>query len=126
MPTLRKSTGVASIRIRMIGQKKFAAALSYNVELRSADQMLEARYRRPLHQQIVSFRLAPQSRKSRIVDENVRGVRSVRSIFEVGLTAVQKQAPAIGIEEHRRKRVIGVVLDELARRCFQQSSGQRA
>ncbi len=59
MPTLRKSNGVASIRIRMIGQQVFAAALSYDMKFRTPHQMLYAWDRRSFDQQIISFGLAP-------------------------------------------------------------------
>jgi hypothetical protein len=73
----------------MIGQQEFATALGHYVEVRTPHQFFDAWDRRPFHQQIVSFGPAPQSREVRIIQEDVRSVGSIRSILQVGLTAVQ-------------------------------------
>src|SRR5262249_22719057 len=100
-----------SISMRMVRQQELAAAFPDHLERGLRDQLLDAGQGRPLHEQIVALILAPQSRKIRVVDEYPRSVRRIRSIFQIGLAAVQQQSLAVRVKEYRRESIVSIIFN---------------
>src|SRR5216684_3141806 len=111
MPALRRSTDVASIRIRMIGQQEFSAALANDVQRGFRNQVFDTRERWAFDQKVVTLGPVPKFSKIFVLDENVRGVRGIRSVFQVGLASIEEQGLAVRIKEHGRERIVSVVFD---------------
>ena len=68
---------------RKIGQERFASAGHHHIKMRSSDEFLKVREFRILREEIIALLLEPQFLELRIVDENGRYVRSVRTVFQI-------------------------------------------
>ena len=72
----------------MVAQQELAAAFLYHVKLVARHYFLDAGQRRTFDEQIIALRLAPKASEIGIVDEDVRSIRRVRSVFQICLSAV--------------------------------------
>src|SRR6202171_6709972 len=74
---------------------------------------------------IIALRLDPETLELLVVDEDVRGARSIGSILKIEVASIQRQGVAIGIERERRKSPVVMVHDQFSIRRFEKYLRQR-
>jgi hypothetical protein len=72
----------------LVGGEEFSSALLYDVEGRSADEVLDVRQVTFLSQKIISLGATPQLLKFRITDEHMGCIGSVGAVFQIFHPAV--------------------------------------
>jgi len=109
---------------RLVGQENFAPAFRHGVEAGRPDEIVVTGQSGLECEQVIALGLRPKVSELRIVDKYLGRARLVGTIFQAQ-AAVQHQASAVRIEEHRGKGVVMMVRDEFARRRLLNRDGQR-
>src|SRR5258708_16033541 len=109
----------------MVSKYEFAPSRSDDIEMVPANQVFEIPEICLVGLKIIALRLEPETLESHVVDENVRGAGSIRSILKIEVASIQRQGVAIRIERERRKSPVVMVHDQFSIRRFKEHLRQR-
>src|SRR5260221_5342789 len=97
---------------RLIGHEEIAAGFFHYMHARGADELLIMSNAGAVQEQVVTLRRGPESREVGVADEDLRCAARIRAVFEIIDTPIEQECSAVGIEEDRRERVVGISFDE--------------
>src|ERR1700687_5692776 len=96
---------------RMVSKYELAASRGDDIEMLPVNQVFEIPEVCLVGLKIIALRLDPETLELLVVDEDVRGARSIGSILKIKVASIQRQGVAIGIERERRKSPVVMVHD---------------
>src|SRR5450631_1602690 len=108
----------------LVGEQVVPAAFGNNVHIFAPSYVFKMCQVGTISQQIISVPAAPVCGKPLVVNENRGRSWRVGPVFKVVFATVEQQGGAIGIEEHRRKGIVGVGFNQLAGGAVQQAISQ--
>ena len=93
----------------MIGEQDLTPALLEQIQLIFAYQRLQVAHGRVLGEDVVPFGSSPKFPKLAVIQKNVWGIWSVRTVDEIVESTIQEQCGSIRIKKHGRKPIVVVV-----------------